>query len=97
MPGIAADQRVDCLLGTLRRLGDDPVPSLQHLVNLKRDDGHQQVALVLVIVIDGADRHLGGGGYGFHLHRLVAEFAEQLGRRFENAVVTVGFLLLPKA
>ena len=81
-------------LGAGGRVGDHLFAGSQHLLDLERDDGHQQVALVAVVVVDGSDRHLCGRGNRLHLHRLIALLTEQPGGRIDDAVMTDGFLSL---
>ncbi len=97
MRHIAANQLIDRRFSAGGRACNDILARLQNLAHLERDDGDEQVALVLVVIVDRADGHFGGGGNRLHLHVLIALRAEQGRGRLQDTVVTMGFLLLPEA
>ena len=97
MLDIVADERIDSTFGAARRPRDHFLAGSQHFVDLHRDDRHQQVALVLVVIVDRADRDFGGGRNRLHLHLLVAVVAEQCACSRKDAIMTNGLLFLAQA
>ena len=78
MLDIADDEPVDRFRHIGRRIVDDLAAGIQHLVHFHGDDGDQQIALVLVVVVDRANRDLGHGGDSLDLGALIARFSEKL-------------------
>ena len=94
---IDAEQRVQRIADIGRRVGNDAAPGIEHLVDLQRDDGAENVALVLVVIVDGADRDLGLSGDRLDLGALIAGLAEQLGCRLDDAAVPIRLLPCPQS
>ena len=76
MLDIDADQRVDGVADIGGRAGDDTASGVQDFVHLHRDDRHEDVALVAVIIVDRADGDFGLRRDRFDLGTLISGFAE---------------------
>ena len=92
MLDIDTEQRVQRIADIGRRAGDNPSPGVEHLVDLHRNDGAEDVALVLVVIVDRADRHFGLRRDRLDLGALVADLAEKCRRRLDDAAVPVRLL-----
>ena len=71
-------------------------PSLKHFVDLHGNDSHQEITLVLVVVVDRADGNVGGRRNGFHLYGIISRTPEKLRRRIEDTFEAKCFLPDPK-
>jgi hypothetical protein len=76
MLDIYADQRVDGVANIGGRASDDTASGVYDFVDLHRDDRHEDVALVVVIILDRADGDFGLRRDRFDLGTLISGFTE---------------------
>ena len=90
---VDADQRVYGVADIGRRTADYAAPGVQNLVHFHRDDRHEDVALVPIVIVDRADRDFGLRRDRLDLGAFITGFAEQLCGRIEDTTVPVRSVL----